>query len=627
MDFTHSTMYDFIDRILQRLAALVREDRFEEQETDTLEIKPVPSEGGGWRELCKSANAFLNTRGGIIILGIREEGQGASRRYVFTGYREGAEAKLKELSTLFTDRHGMKLDLAEAFPPMQLREFLEGRVALVFVDELPADRKFVFYRGEAYRRLLTGDHKLKEAEINAQEEYREEVAQARELQPWPDVGSDILNIDILNDYIQQLNRPIKVETMKADLETARPFLERKGFLRDGRVTLLGMLVCGRHPADILGFRCHVHGYVDVPEKIAQDKQDLMGNILPLMEASLSYILRNIQVGVSVEHGGTRAPQYPEEILRETVNNALAHRDYSINTQAIIAIKPGQSISIRNPGGFRRHLLLEQPDHDIPLRRIIPEAKARNPKLADVLRVYRKWEGKGVGMATLVNLCLENRIDLPVYRLYSEEVCLILSAGELLDERMEWYFKSFDLYLERKSDGQSLSTEQKRVLAYLMKSEWENERHRYSILLTPDNNHFEALLDLERWGLISKHPSSTAIYPVYVVDRALMKRDYREELAEIFDTALAGLSKMPRDILSAMYRHGHFSKTQSVTAKMAAFALWYEQYSGVQDIRGFDAFYRKVRYVFNKLESSRFIVKASVGRGYVLNARYLDEHLL
>ncbi len=123
-------------------------------------------------------------------------------------------------------------------------------------------------------------------------------------------------------------------------------------------------------------------------------------------------------------------------MRETVNNALAHRDYSVNKQAIIAIKPGIHIAIRNPGAFRSHLLIESPDHAIPLRRIIPEAKPRNPKLADVLRVYRKWEGRGIGMATLVNLCLENQIDLPYYRFFSQEVCLHLCAGRLVDERMK-----------------------------------------------------------------------------------------------------------------------------------------------------------------------------------------------
>ena len=78
-------MRSAIDDVLRDLAELVRQGRFEELESDTLEIKPAPAEGGQWRERYKSVNAFLNTRGGILILGIKEEGQGPLRRYVLTG--------------------------------------------------------------------------------------------------------------------------------------------------------------------------------------------------------------------------------------------------------------------------------------------------------------------------------------------------------------------------------------------------------------------------------------------------------------------------------------------------------------------------------------------------------------
>jgi ATP-dependent DNA helicase RecG len=619
----------FVDQILNKLVELIQQDRFADLETEALEIKPVPAEGGEWKERYKSINAFLNTRGGIVILGIKEDGAGPGRRYVVSGWKSHAEPNLKEIPRLFTDRKGVVQDLSDCFPPMELRDFLGDRIAVLYVDELAADRKFVFYKGTAYKRILTGDHKLSEADVEAQEEFKEEAVHARELQPVSGLTPDDLDLDKLNDYITYLNRPVKVETIKADLASALPFLERKCFIRDGKVTTLGALVCAKHPGDTLGFRCQVHGYVDVPQEVARDKQDLVDNVLPLMESSLAYILRNIQVGVSIERGGQSAPQYPEQLLRETVNNALAQRDYSVNKQAIIAIKPGIHIAIRNPGAFRRHLLVEDTSSDSPLRRILPEAKPRNPKLADVLRVYRKWEGRGIGMATLVklvNLSLENLIDLPYYRFFTEEVCLHLCAGRLLDEAMERLFQSFDGYIESRLQGSALNEEQKLVLSYLIKSEWANEKLGYTILLTPDNNHFSALLGLERSGLIRKHAASTAAYPIYLADQVLTNRGYISELRVMFGSGFDQLDPLLKRLLGVVYRFNNFSKAKLVSAKQAAFTLWYEDNSS-GTIEQFDAFYRKVRYAFNKLDKSGFVEKKEGTRGYLLKTDYLKTHII
>ena len=103
-----------IDTVIQRLETLIRASAFEELETDTLEIKPVPPTGGEWRERYKSVNAFLNTRGGILILGIKEDGQGANRRYVFTGYRPDAESNIRELPRRFETHDKRQIDRALA---------------------------------------------------------------------------------------------------------------------------------------------------------------------------------------------------------------------------------------------------------------------------------------------------------------------------------------------------------------------------------------------------------------------------------------------------------------------------------------------------------------------------------
>lgn len=617
---------NIVDTILYKLERLIREGRHEALETDGLEIKPTPSSSGSWKEIEKSVNAFLNTRGGIILLGFKEianEPDSKNNRWEFTGWRPEAEEKLKKLQSRFSEYNGTQLNLPEVIQAVQIRPFMDGQVAVLYVDELSADRKFVFLDRIAWKRQLTGDHKITGAEIERQQEYRDELSQARELQLVEGASLDDLDLDLLNEYIQQLNRPNKIETIKPDLESARSFLERRCFVKDGKITTLGMLVCGKRPEDVLGFRCHVHGYVDVPQKVAQDKQDIIGTVLPLMEKSLGYVLRNIQVGTSIESGGTAKPQYPEEILRETVNNALAHRDYSVNKQAIITIKPDQYISIRNPGKFRKHLLIEFADDTIPVRRIIPEAKARNPRLADVLRVYRKWEGKGIGMATLVNLSLQNEIDLPTFRLYSEEVCLYLQKGPLVGDRMKLFFGGFDKFIED-SLGTSLTEEQRSVLTYILKSAWENERHHYTILLTPDNNHFEQLLSLEKAGLISKHVKSTPLYPIYIPHPFFLQKDYHRELEEIFGENYRALDQQARQALCLAYRHHHYSQTKGITAKMAAFSLWYLEKGTIENIREFDTFYRKIRYLFNKLENAEFIRKQN--RVYHLNFDYSKDRL-
>jgi ATP-dependent DNA helicase RecG len=616
-----------IDQIIHKLADLIQQKRFVELETEWLEIKPVPVDGGEWRERHKSVNAFLNTRGGILILGVKAEGTGPARRYVVSGWKDHAEPNLKDFPRLFSDRKGVKQNLDDCFPPMELRPLMGERIAIVYVDEMAADRRFVFLNGSAYKRILTGDHKVTAREVEAQEEFKEEAAHAKELQPAQNMTEADLDLTKLNQFIFHLNQPQSIETLKPDINSARPFLERRCFLKDGAVTILGALVCGNHPGDRLGFRSHVHGYVDAPQQIAQDKQDYVDNVLQLMDSSLGYLLRNIQVGISAEQGGKSVPQYPEEVLREMVNNALAHRDYSVNKQVIIAIKPGVHIAIRNPGRFRQALIIEDGNADIPVRRILPEAKPRNPKLADVLRVYRKWEGRGIGMATLVSLCLENRIDLPYYRIYTEEVCLHLCAGKLLNERMERLFESFDRHIAAKLEGGCLTEEHKLVLAYLIKSEWSNEQLGYTILLTPDNNHFTALGMLEKAGLISKHALSTAGYPIYVADRVLVQRSYMKELRATFGEAFDGLDETARGVLGVVFRHNHFCKIKPVSAKQAAFALWYERKGPEGDIKQFDSFYRQIRNTFNRIERAGFISKAEGLRGYVLSQDSKVIHVL
>lgn len=590
---------DPVDILLARVERLIGAGAFEDQETDSVEIKPVPPTGADWLAVRESVCAFLNTQGGAVVLGIKEERTPQGKRYQVTGWRPEAEPQAALLREGWLDRQGRPLDVpAECFPAPAIRDFMGQRVAVLYVEPLPTDRKFAFLKRRdgalaAYRRVLTGDKEIQERDLDRQDEVRAEAFHARELDLVEGTSAADIDLGRLNEFIYALNRPKQVETIKPTLEDAGPFLDRKSFVREGKATVLGMLVCGKHPGDRLGFRCHLHGYVDAPQQVAQDKQDLIDNVLQLMDGGLGYVLRNIQVGVKAEGGGTSAPQYPEDVLRETVNNALAHRDYTVDKQAFIAIKPGRHVMVRNPGKFRSHLLIER---DGPgsrnLRRIIPEPKPRNPKLADALRAFKKWEGRGIGMSTLVGICLDDRMGLPTYQLLTEEVALYLKPGRLLDDRTRSLFEAFDGYLERRL-GAAPTREELLVLAYLVQSEWANRDNRYAILLTPDNNHHRALRRLESAGLVSLHEASTPTYPVYVADPVLVDEGAGEGLNAAMAAAGEGLGAVEREVLAAAYRATKYSKSGSLSARKAAYALWYGAGKG-EDIKAFEAHYRKVR---------------------------------
>ena len=618
-----------IEKILNNIEASLRSGEYQPLETERFELKPCPANNVEWREISKTVNAFLNTRGGIVLLGVKEEQDSLGKKLVFTGYREDAEPKIKELAKIFTDLREHPLDLSIYFPEPQIRDLHGGRIAIVYVDELPADEKFCFYKREAYKRLLTGDHKLSDAEIAEQEEYKQEASLQKELRPIEGTALADVDLDKLNEYIQLLNQQAKVTTLKPSLEAAQAFLESHQMIRDGKVTIVGMLVCGKDPARHLNFRARVQGYLEAPGAVAGDKMARDGNVLQLMEATNAFIARNTRKAVFADNGGHTVHEYPPELLRESVNNAFAHRDYSIDHYVSVIIKPDDHIEISNPGSFRPHLLVQEEKNSIPVLRVIPEAKARNPKLAHILHLYDKWEGRGRGMATLVSLCLEDKIDVPFFRFRTQGVSLFIRPGPLVDKRIESLFNAHDRYLEHKLRGRKMTTEQARVLAYLIKSEELNRKLNHTILLTQDNDYFEEIPKLEKAGLIFRHPSSAPIRPIYVVDRTLSSADHTDALRRILGSQFDRLDDPSKEILSAVYRFNSFSSLEFPGARLIAFTLWDEKGEDRGDVKKFDAFDRNVRLRVRRLEQEGFIKRAG-GRprrpGYAINEAFTSPEL-
>ena len=592
---------DSLTPILNKLETCVRHGTWESLETDWLEIKPVPSTGNAWSSIQDSIGAFLNTRGGVVILGIKDEQQ-PQRHFTFTGYTESNSGNLSALRSAFKDAKGNPMDVGDCLM-IEVRSFATGQIAVVRVSALPEDRKFCCHQNVARERIADRDEKIAHHRVEEQEERKREMETYRELRPVEDVTLSDLSLQRINELVLLINQGQSnpIETIKSTLADAVPFLEKKRFLlKDGQITTLGVLVCGTRPEEHLLFRSQMDAFVDVPNTVAQDKKTFRDNILQLMELGHGWTLRNIMTGVSTAAGGTLEAEYPEKLIRESINNALAHRDYAINRPVQLTIKPHVSLSIRNPGHLPHELVFEQLDHPIPIRQIFPNPKARNPRLADVLKFHNKWEGKGIGMSDLVNYALANQIDVPHYLFHSaDELSLCIPAGQVLDESTDGWLDLFDGFIANKTASSPLTPEHRMVLAYFLKGERLNRVGYYTLALTPGNNHFGAITQLRSFGLIELHRCSDRFKEVYVVCRELATEDVSGELRQTFGKDFDELKPLGQQTLNVILLAEKYSQAGGLNAKQVSRLLKHRMPEEHQK-RGDDEFYRAVRYCVERL---------------------------
>ena len=549
-------MNESILKALQTINSCLDNNSFVAVEMHNIELKDL-STGSEWTSLKESVCSFLNTDGGTIICGIRER----NNKYVLTSFDRNNESRLaQDLSKkTFQDDRNQTIDVSD-YLLLEYISFRDGEIAVISIKPLSEDLKFVKYNSKFFERKLTGDYEISGARINQQKEYKSELEYSKEQSIVKEASSNDLSLDKINNFINLLNKSSKKETLKPDLTIARQFLERRHFIKGEEITTLGMLVCGLEPFRFLEYRTEIDCYFDTSSSISKDKKEFQDDVLTLMEEAFRFVWGHIRTGKTYEDGGKTVAEYPEELVREVINNSLAHRDYSINKFVTIRVEPNKFLEIKNPGRFKEKIKITDNDDEIPVRRLIPGIpESKNPKLASVLKVFDKIESQGRGMAALVNYTLDNKIDLPYYELIDDDsISLVIPSGKLLDNESESWISSFENYIVSKLKDK-IKTEHKVILSYFRKSEFQNKRRRYTILLTESNNHFLILEQLKNAGLIFEHKASNSNTPIFVLDRELMKTDFTQELIKIIGEGFVNFNSISKHILNTIYRHTFFNK--------------------------------------------------------------------
>jgi predicted HTH transcriptional regulator len=611
---------EFVSETLATIKQSIENDVFIDVEKSKVELKDL-SNSGDWKSLNETICAFLNSEGGIVICGIREK----NKKYTFTGFNRNNESKLIDLQTIyFKNDIDVLIDVSDNII-FDYESFLDNEVAVIAVFPLSDDKKYVKYNNEYYERKLTQDRKMAIAKIQRQKEYKIEIEYAKELAKVTDATIEDLSIDKINYYINLLNKEIRNETLKANHEQAKSFLSKQHFIKEDNISTLGMLVCGDDPFHFLGSRVEVNCYYDTSIDIGKDKKLFRNDVINLMEDTFRYIWGHIKINRTIRDGGKSEPEYPEKLIRETINNALAHRDYTIDNFVTVTVEPNKYIEIKNPGYFKEKIKLVHTETAIPVRRLIagiPESK--NPKLASVLKVFDKIESQGRGMASLVNEALDNEIDLPIYEIKDGMISLKISSGKLVDESIETWIGGFETYIVSKLKSE-ITAEHKAVLAYFYKSELVNRQRLFAILLTESNNHFIVINALKEAKIIIEHPASSEENPVYVLDRVLMKTDFIDEFINLLGNEYIHYDEAVKQVLNMIYL---FTKYNNKSLKAADITPEvYRRIYGREIIaKTYESLGRKIRNICNSFEKQGILHKGTKN-DYTFNVDYKSDNTL
>lgn len=171
------------------------------------------------------------------------------------------------------------------------------------------------------------------------------------------------------------------------------------------------------------------------------------------------------------------PFFNKEVIREAINNAIAHRDYNKTSETVIKQFP-QGLYIINPGGFPLGVTLEN--------LLTVNSTPRNRLLADVLSKIGVVESAGQGIDKIYYQTLTEAKPEPDYS-HSDNFQVELRLSSIIED------KAFALFIKtsqgNRKDSDKLSVQEVVALNHIRKG--VDQKH-----IKPD-----ILIKLERDGLI------------------------------------------------------------------------------------------------------------------------------
>jgi ATP-dependent DNA helicase RecG len=187
--------------------------------------------------------------------------------------------------------------------------------------------------------------------------------------------------------------------------------------------------------------------------------------------------------------------YPEQACREALTNAIAHRDYSVNSGIEIFVF-NDRMEVRSPGALLSTIGV--PD----LQELKGAHESRNPMIARVLREHKYMRELGEGMRRIFEAMEQNDLEKPQLLSTGSSFSVVLSNRSVFNQREEEWLGLFHSY--------GLSRLQKRIVVAGMDSKELSPDDIYRAMNTEDRDTYDLeVTRLRKSSILTEIRSSTA----------------------------------------------------------------------------------------------------------------------
>jgi ATP-dependent DNA helicase RecG len=367
--------------------------------------------------------ALANEGGGLLIFGMKDN---LPHNVVGTDFAQGSIGKMEDQ---VYEKLSIRIHIHELFDENNLR---------VIVTEIPSRPVGRLLKFEGVALMRTGDSLR-----NMSDEEMFNILSEQE----PDFSAKICPHFNLSDIDDTAMRKLKETYAKKQNNASFISLETTQVLTDlnllttNGLTYAALILVGQEEA-LKRLLPNAQVNIEIRQLLNQthfDKREIFTKALFITIDEIWNYLNRRNTDNKIDEGPYKfdLPYFNQEVIRESVLNAIAHRDYSISSETVIKQFPDR-ITITNPGGFPKGVTHEN------LIRINSTPRCR--LLTEIMEKTGLVERSGQGVDKIIRLTLSEGKPIPDYSktdLFQVELTI---RGEIED-------KAFTVFI---SDAQAKS---------------------------------------------------------------------------------------------------------------------------------------------------------------------------